>query len=142
MSASAPAVASTRSDGDDGIDLEGKHVEVEALAGGVSVKYVDGKAMIRVYLLDASFITVLVPKATTVKVGECHWQGEFCRGLAARLLAHSFLPFSRGARCGFPVSAVRDCLRGWSGFAEMCFLCTLYLKRGRYGGGSALSARA
>jgi hypothetical protein len=53
----------------DGIDLEGKSIETEYLPGGLSIKYVDGKAMVRVYLLDNTFSTLLIPKGTTVEVG-------------------------------------------------------------------------
>ena len=63
---------------DDGIDTTGKSVEVERSEGGVSIKFVDGKAMVRVYLLDNTFNTLLIPKATTVKVRSAYrcsfWQ--------------------------------------------------------------------
>lgn len=62
MSSAAPP------DNEDKVDLEGKSVTTETLEGGVTLKFVDGKAMIRVYLLDNTFHTLLIPPATTVKV--------------------------------------------------------------------------
>lgn len=66
--AAAPVLGS--SGDDDDIDLEGKTVTEETpfATSPLKIKVVDGRYLIRVYLLNNTFVSLLVPRAGTIRV--------------------------------------------------------------------------
>jgi hypothetical protein len=66
--AAAPVLGS--SGDDDDIDLEGKTVTEETpfATSPLKIKVVDGRYLIRVYLLNNNFVSLLIPRAGTIRV--------------------------------------------------------------------------